>query len=124
MGEHIEEFLRRLARTYGFERFIVVGKGAYVDLQVMALPVHLRGRGVGSAFLTEACREADRKGAVLGTCPEPLFPGWTAQDKRRLVRWYERFGFVESPDEDTYRVSYVRFPKLRGASERRSSPMS
>lgn len=108
----MEEFLRHTARQYGFERLIAVDKGEYVDLQVMVLPERIRGHGRGTKFMNDVCDEADRRGVVIGTCPEPLVPGWTADDKTRLIRWYERFGFVESPDRDLYRVTYVRMPKI------------
>lgn len=109
----MEEFLRSLAHRYGFERLVAVDKDDYVDLQVMVLPEPLRGRGRGTKFMTQVCDEADRRGTVIGTCPEPLFTGWTPEDKARLIRWYQRFGFVESTDKSIYRVTYVRMPKIK-----------
>ena len=108
-----ETFARDLGHSFGFERFVVVTKDGYLDLQVMVLPERLRGRNVGSQFMRQLCAEADRRKVVIGTCPEPLVAGWIEQDKRRLIRWYERFGFTENLDGDLYAVTYVRIPVER-----------
>ena len=103
---HFEEFLKHRAQVYGL-RIVAVDKDDYVDLQVLVVPANHRSQGLGTKFMTDACDEADRQRAVIGTCPE----GQTAEDTARLVRWYKCFGFVESPDEDMYPVTYVRMPR-------------
>lgn len=106
----LKRYIQDLGSQFGFERLNVSGNEDYVDLRLMVLPEGRRSRGHGSRFMELVCAEADRQREVIGTCPEPLFSGWTDSDKKRLISWYERFGFVKNPDEDRYRVSYVRFP--------------
>lgn len=61
-----------------------------VELQLLAVPQHERGRGVGSRVLERICRWSDSSGVLLTLTPDGAF----GMDVRRLTTWYERHGFV------------------------------
>ena len=109
----LEDFIRQRARIYGM-RVVAVDKLDYVDLEVMELPEALRGRGVGTRFVTEICAEADRLDETIGLSPE----GSTPENTQRLRSWYRRFGFVENQDLTRYRVRFIRVPKASPRPQR------
>jgi GNAT superfamily N-acetyltransferase len=100
----LEELVHHYARVHGV-RVIAVDKMEYVEIQVMEVPEHRRGRGVGTHFMIDICAEADRRGEALGLSPE----GSTANETDHLKSWYSRFGFIENQDSDNYPVSFLRF---------------
>jgi hypothetical protein len=104
----MEDYIRNRCEVYGFHPCVVVDKGEYVELQEVMLPRRLWRHGYGTRFMNEICAEADKRQVVLGLDPEPVREWGTKQE---LARWYQRFGFVASPDPDLYRVSYVRMPR-------------
>jgi GNAT superfamily N-acetyltransferase len=67
-------------------------QGATVELQLLAVPRHERGRGVGSRVLERLCRWADSSGVLLTLTPDGAF----GMDVRRLTNWYQGFGFQSS----------------------------
>ena len=97
--------MRELASRHGL-RVVAVDKENYTDLQVVELLMGPTGQGAGTRFMTEVCEEADRRGAVIGTCPEGATPELTV----RLRQWYQRLGFRPTADERLYPVTFVRFP--------------
>lgn len=105
------EAIQRLRVEYGFEGLIAIPRDGFLELQILLLPAHKRGRGVGTRFMTELCREADRLRIVLAAYPDST----NAEMKRRLQRWYERFGFVSSDDDEPYRGRHVRMPRPHDA---------
>ena len=108
----MEAFIRDLANRYNLQ-VRVTSRIGYISLDEIVVPEHLYGQGIGTCFMNKVCKEADRRGKILGVIPEPLVPDWTEDDKTRLVEWYERFGFVENLDKKKYRVSYVRMPSIQ-----------
>lgn len=114
----MEDYIQRIARDYGLSSILCINKGEYVDLQVMSLPEAERGKGTGSEFMKKICNEADRRGKVIGLCPEPLELGSTEEDKARLIAWYKKFGFIVNPDESKYDgVSYIRLPVIQNKDD-------
>lgn len=114
---HIEEIIHDLGERFGFDHVVAVGKGDFVDIQVLLLPAELRSRGIGSTFLSEVCAAADRLSETLGLYPEPSLRGWTEADRKRLIEWYRRYGFEKANDDSVYRGRYVRLPKTRAKAD-------
>lgn len=63
-----------------------------VEVQLLSVPAHERGRGVGSRVLERICKWADSSGVLLSLTPDGAF----GMDVRQLTRWYGRFGFCRS----------------------------
>lgn len=101
----MEDFIRDLASTYGFDRPYVVDNGDVVDIKTLYLPEELRGQGIGTEFLRKLCAEVDRRGVAIGLYPE----GDTPERTERMVSWYERHGFRAMPDDSKYHGLHVRF---------------
>ena len=77
-------------------------------LNKIVVPKHQRGSGAGTDILDDLSRQADDEGATIALTPSSDFGG----NKRRLIDFYKRFGFVEnkgrnrdySISEDMYRL--------------------
>jgi GNAT superfamily N-acetyltransferase len=68
------------------------GDGAPAELARIVVPKSERGQGAGSAFMSDLVQEADADGALLKLTASSDFGG----NKRRLIDFYKRFGFVEN----------------------------
>ena len=55
-----------------------------------------RGQGLGTKLMNQLCAEADKHQVVLRLFPRP-YGANNRTTRRRLVRFYKRFGFASSP---------------------------
>jgi hypothetical protein len=55
------------------------------------VPIGYRGLGYGSRLLSTICNDADKDKVILWVHPVSSDTEWT---KQKLIRWYERYGFV------------------------------
>lgn len=67
-----------------------LGRGAGGALVLMKIVAKERGKGLGSAFMSDLAALADEHDAVLAATPSPDFGG----TKSRIVEFNKRFGFV------------------------------
>lgn len=67
-------------------------KGGIITLSKIVVPDGERGTGKGTAAMQALIDYADRTGQHIALSPSPDFGG----NKKRLVEFYKRFGFVEN----------------------------
>ena len=84
----------------GFNQAAVfkTSKHGYIYILDIFLPVKLRNKGLGTKFMEDVIKYADKNKAKIVLTPEPEGLE-NKEDKEmtdRLVNFYKRFGFVEN----------------------------
>lgn len=67
--------------------------GKRIELNSLVVKKELRGKGLGSAFMKDLVKLADRFGLTITLTPST---DWGASSVERLRRFYRRFGFVSN----------------------------
>lgn len=86
-------------------------EGYWLELAAIVIPFNLRGRGLGSKFMTELTSWADLNKQSIFLTPEITFGGTSVT---RLKAWYRGFGFKPNSGrrrDFRSRCSMVRHPK-------------
>lgn len=95
--ETAEHFSRRIKEKHGLAEFRVYESAhGGLKLDMLAVPRGERGLGRGSAAMQDLVDYADRRGLTVRLTPALKDPRWGTTSRKRLVRFYKRFGFVEN----------------------------
>lgn len=70
----------------------LLGSGSRITLSRITLPKEGRSQGAGTAVMKRIASWADQNGKTIGLTPSSDFGG----NKKRLVEFYKRFGFIEN----------------------------
>ena len=70
----------------------LIGRGDKIEIVKIIVPEDERNNGVGTNVMNHIAAFADKKGYILTLTPTSDFGG----NKRTLVDFYKRFGFIEN----------------------------
>ena len=70
----------------------LIGRGDKIEIVKIIVPEDERNNGVGTNVMNHIVAFADKKGYILTLTPTSDFGG----NKRKLVDFYKRFGFIEN----------------------------
>lgn len=91
-GETREQLVERLVDQNPGLKLDLLGRGQRLLLSRIELPKEGRQQGAGTRIMQEITAWADANGATVSLSPSSDFGG----NKKRLVEFYKRFGFVEN----------------------------
>lgn len=104
LAETVEDTIRPYVRVWALrgEQYAEVSIHAHAGYAFIDVIHSLkRGAGHASAVLDRICALADRYGVSLELIPQPL--GFDGLDRRQLIAWYARRGFVPRYDDHLVR---------------------
>ena len=98
----VQKFQRHIVKRYeGVVFELMVTHNALVRkvIELTWIIVNERKQGVGTAIMRELCEFADRNAAEISLKPASKSDYAATTARGRLVRFYERFGFVVEKDK-------------------------
>lgn len=106
-----QEFQDSLKEKYSIDLGLTESKyNNQLVIEKIIVPDDQRGTGVGTNAMNEIISYADNNGKVLTLTPSSDFGG----NKKRLVEFYKRFGFVENKGKNKdYEISEAMYRPLQ-----------
>lgn len=97
----LSEFSQMLVLRFGLEELRLSWRGAgTIYVAMIRVPSSLRCRGIGSLAMRVLVDYAESNGYVLALSPADEADEIGTTSRERLVRFYQRFGFVENAGAD------------------------
>jgi GNAT superfamily N-acetyltransferase len=112
----VQEFENHIKKSYEgvvFELMVMHSVLVGKVIELTWIIVQDRKRGIGTAIMRELCHFADRHAAEIRLKPASKDDYAATTSRARLIRFYERFGFVkDKPAECTTVPCMIRTPVI------------
>lgn len=96
-AESVEAFSERVRLKHGLTSFRVYeDQRGFLRLDMIEVPRGSRGEGVGSRAMEDLVAYADERKLLVHLTPALRDTRHGTTSRRRLVKFYKRFGFVEN----------------------------
>lgn len=94
--ESTRDFSRKLEAELGLHTFYAYDRGDDIVLDTIIVGKEHQGQGLGTRAMNALLNYADRSGKRIILTPGTVDDGHGTTSRSRLVKFYKRFGFVES----------------------------
>ena len=89
-------FSKYIKDKYDLEDFFIYETNDTITLHSLIVKKGKRNLGVGTSVMKELVSYADKKNKMLFVTPALRDQHWGTTSRKRLVKFYKRFGFVEN----------------------------
>ena len=106
--QKINKFEEKINKKYPDVNFTLFTSDCNnIELAFIVVPKKLRHEGIGTTILTKLCKFADKNKMQIYLTPMKKNTGHGTTSRKRLVKFYKRFGFYENKGKwKNFSISY------------------